>query len=59
MLRALILGTAVNGWSSLILSIWFTGGVVLISIGMLGIYIGRIYEEVKRRPLYHVKEFLG
>ena len=58
-LRALILGTAVNGWSSLILSIWFTGGVVLISIGMLGIYIGRIYEEVKRRPLYHVKEFLG
>jgi glycosyltransferase involved in cell wall biosynthesis len=58
-LRALILGTAVNGWSSLILSIWFTGGVVLTSIGMLGIYIGRIYEEVKRRPLYHVKEFLG
>ena len=58
-LRALILGTAVNGWSSLILSIWFTGGVVLICIGMLGIYIGRIYEEVKRRPLYHVKEFLG
>ena len=58
-LRALILGTAVNGWSSLILSSWFTGGVVLISIGMLGIYIGRIYEEVKRRPLYHVKEFLG
>jgi len=58
-LRALILGTAVNGWSSLILSIWFTGGMVLISIGMLGIYIGRIYEEVKRRPLYHVKEFLG
>lgn len=58
-LRALILGTAVNGWSSLILSIWFTGGVVLISIGMLGIYIGRIYEEVKRRPLYHVKEFRG
>lgn len=58
-LRALILGTAVNGWSSLILSIWFTGGVVLISIGMLGIYIGRIYEEVKRRPLYHVKEYLG
>ena len=56
--RALILGTAVPGWSSLILSIWLVGGFVLISLGIVGNYLGRIYTEVKHRPLYHVAEIL-
>lgn len=57
-IHALVAGTAVPGWSSLILSVWFVGGMVLISIGVVGAYIGKIYTEVKRRPLYNIKESL-
>ena len=57
-LHALIVGTAVPGWSSLILSIWLVGGFVLIGIGTVGVYIGKIYSEVKGRPLYNIKEIL-
>ncbi|MBR2777912.1 MAG: glycosyltransferase [Prevotella sp.] len=56
--RALVVGTAVPGWSSLILSIWLVGGFVLISLGIVGTYLGQIYTEVKHRPLYHVAEIL-
>ena len=56
--RALIVGTAVPGWASLILSVWIVGGFMLIAIGLLGVYIGKIYTEVKRRPLYHIAEVL-
>lgn len=57
-IRALIVGTAMPGWSSLMLSIWLVGGFVLIGIGITGIYIGKIYQEVKRRPLYHIQDIL-
>ena len=57
--HALITGTAVPGWSSLILSIWLVGGFFLTSLGIMGVYIGKIYTEVKRRPLYHVAEILA
>ena len=56
--HALITGTAVPGWSSLILSIWIVGGFLMISLGIVGTYLGKIYAEVKRRPLYHVAEIL-
>ena len=56
--HALITGTAVSGWSSLILSIWLVGGFLMISLGIVGTYLGKIYAEVKRRPLYHVAEIL-
>ena len=56
--HALVAGTAVPGWSSLILSIWLVGGFVLISLGIVGTYLGQIYTEVKHRPLYHVAEIL-
>ena len=56
---SLIMGTAVPGWSSLILSIWLVGGVILVSMGVTGVYIGKIYTEVKRRPLYNIQEILG
>ena len=49
----------VQGWTSLIVSVLFLGGVQLIAIGLLGEYIGRIYEEVKQRPLYVVKDRLN
>jgi len=56
--RALILGTAVSGWASLMLSLWLVGGCMLIGMGLLGLYIGKIFVEVKRRPLYHIREIL-
>lgn len=56
--RALIVGTAVSGWASLILSIWFVGGFILIALGIVGLYIGKIYTEVKGRPLYNIQEVL-
>ena len=57
-LHALITGTAVPGWSSLILSIWLVGGFVLICVGITGVYIGKMYNEVKHRPLYNIQEIL-
>lgn len=48
-----------SGFTTIILSVLFLGGIQLISIGILGEYIGRIYEEVKQRPLYVVQEMLG
>lgn len=47
---------AITGWSSLILSIWFCSGCVLIGLGIVGEYIGKIYMEVKRRPRFNIKD---
>lgn len=46
-------GNTVPGWTSLMLSIWFIGGVQLLSIGLIGQYIGKIYVESKHRPRYN------
>lgn len=51
-------GKVVEGWTSLILSIWFIGGIQLLCMGVLGTYIGKIYKEVKGRPRYNVEKFL-
>lgn len=50
--KILVPDTTAAGWASLMTAVVFFGGVQLISIGILGEYIGRIYEEVKQRPLY-------
>ena len=55
---SLAVGTAVQGWASLMLSIYLVGGFILISMGIMGTYIGQIYTEAKRRPLYHIQEIL-
>lgn len=55
---SLIAHTAVYGWASLMLSVWLVGGFVLVALGGVGIYVGKIYEEVKNRPLYHIERFL-
>ena len=50
--RALFHGSPVTGWSSLIVSIYFMGGVIVAILGILGIYLGKTYDETKHRPLY-------
>ena len=50
---------AILGWSSTIISILFTGGMILLTLGIIGEYVGRIYDEVKQRPLYVIKEKTG
>ncbi len=54
--RNYIWGFTVIGWASLITSIFFIGGVTLIVLGIQGIYIGRIFQQVKNRPLYIISE---
>lgn len=51
-------GHVVAGWTSLILSIWFLGGVQLLAVGLVGQYIGKIYIEVKQRPRYNIEKVL-
>ena len=50
---------AVQGWTSLIIAILFLGGVQLVTVGVLGEYVGRIFEETKRRPIYIIDHTLG
>lgn len=51
-------GHVVPGWTSLIISIWFLGGLQLVAIGLVGQYIGKIYIEVKHRPRYNIEKIL-
>ena len=53
-----IMGHYVPGWSSLMLSVWFIGSVLTISIGIVGTYIGKMYMEIKHRPRYIVEHSL-
>ncbi len=48
----------VQGWTSLMLSIWFVGGCILIGMGIMGEYIGKVYIEVKDRPRYNIENVL-
>ncbi|AIQ20834.1 glycosyltransferase [Paenibacillus sp. FSL H7-0357] len=49
-------GSTTSGWSSLMISIWFIGGVQLVALGLIGEYIGKIYKEVKARPKYIIEK---
>ena len=49
---ALVHGASITGWSSLIVSLYFLGGIIISILGILGVYLGKAFDEVKRRPLY-------
>jgi hypothetical protein len=54
-----VYGNAVNGWPTLTVALMLFSGIQLLSIGILGEYIGRIFTEVKQRPLYIIAEDLS
>ncbi len=58
-IRTMLFGTDLPGFPSLIVSIMFFSGIQLMSLGIIGEYVGRIFAEVKRRPLYVVAERIG
>lgn len=55
---ALCQGRGVQGWASLMLSIWFVGGCLLVCMSIIAAYIGRIYTEGKHRPRYNIEQYL-
>jgi len=54
-MRALLYGSPIEGWSSLIVSIYFIGGIIISILGVMGIYLGKTFDESKKRPLYIVR----
>ena len=52
------LGNTVTGWTSLTLSIWMLGGIQLLSLGVIGEYVGKVYNETKRRPRFIIADKL-
>ena len=59
LLIAWLSGHAVAGWTSTLASIWMIGGIQLLSLGVIGEYTGKIYNEVKRRPRFIIDRYLN
>ena len=54
--RKILFGTLLEGWASLMVSIWFLGGLTIFSLGVIGIYLSKVFIEVKQRPYTIVKD---
>ena len=54
-----IIGDVPSGWTTVVSSIYLMGGIILCAIGVVGIYLGNVFEEVKHRPIYVVGEILN
>ena len=54
--KALVLGYIVPGWASTMMSIWFLGGLIIMVLGIVGIYIGKTFNQTKDRPVYIIKD---
>ena len=57
--RAIVIGDTLVGWASLIGSIYLMGGILLCALGIVGIYVGNIFNETKNRPIYVISECLN
>jgi TM2 domain-containing membrane protein YozV len=57
-LISFLLGRAVQGWTSILFSVWAIGGLQLLAIGVIGEYIGKIYLETKGRPKFIIDKFI-
>lgn len=58
-IRTLIYGIDVPGYASIMVVTLFLGGLILLSLGIIGEYLGRIFEEIKSRPLYIIRTTIG
>jgi len=58
MLVSYLVKNVASGWASILVSVWFLGGLQMFSIGLIGQYIGKTYIESKQRPHYHIEAFL-
>ena len=59
LIEYLRIGVIVEGWTTSIVSLWFIGGILLVNLGVLGLYLGRTFNEVKNRPLYIIRQREG
>lgn len=59
LLKKIFYGVSIEGWTSLIVSIYFLAGLLFANIGILGLYLGKAYDETKQKPLYIIKEKIG
>jgi len=57
--RVFYFGSIVEGWASLMVSVWFIAGLLFANMGLLGLYIGKIFDESKNRPIYVIKDFMN
>jgi len=55
LLHALIYSTVLSGWTSLFVSMYFLGGIIIAILGVIGIYLGKTFDETKKRPLYIIR----
>ena len=55
LMRAWVHGSPIPGWNSLIVSLYFIGGIIIAMLGILGIYLGKAFDESKKRPLYIIR----
>ena len=53
-----IFGNTVDGWTFIVCSLWLLGGIQMLSLGIIGEYIGKIYGEVKSRPRYIIDKYI-
>ena len=53
--RFIIYGSSIMGWSSMMVSLYFIGGIIIYNLGIIGIYLGKIFNETKKRPLYIIR----
>ena len=55
LMRAWVHGSPIPGWNSLIVSLYFIGGIIIAMLGIIGIYLGKAFDESKKRPLYIIR----